>query len=108
MRYTLLRVLVFWLKFPGPFLDSVKYMYVGSATGCIHVLLNNATEYRVWQSQTETKYYSIAYFKHIKSKVRETSRVETFANFKVMWLLAKVFSAKLGAWCLLVVPASNL
>ena len=38
----------------------------------------------------------------------ETSREKTSANFKVLWLFAKVFSAKLGAWHPLAVPASNL
>ena len=37
--HILLHVLVLWLKFPGSSLDSVKYMYVGSATGCINVCI---------------------------------------------------------------------
>ena len=33
---------------------------------------------------------------------------ENFANFTVLWLFTKVFSANLGTWHLLAAPASNL
>ena len=37
------------------------------------------------------------------------SREKTFANFEVLYLFAKIFSTKLGAWCILAATtASNL